>query len=73
MWRRIGGLFLGYLICVLQINFHFLKLSGGDDSSFVIDYYPVEFRAWDPVITMGIIIGISFTCRIFSFKKSGGK
>ena len=38
------GLALGYLILILQVKFHFLKLGGGEDSSFVINYYPVKLK-----------------------------
>ena len=65
------GLTAGYLVCLLQMKFHFLKLSGGNDSSFVIDYYPVELRLADPLITVAIIIGVSLLAAYFPAKRAG--
>jgi lipoprotein-releasing system permease protein len=65
------GLLLGYLVCLLQLKFHFLKLSNGSDSSFVIDYYPVEFRWIDPVVTMLVITAVSLAAAYFPAKRAG--
>lgn len=66
----LAGLGAGYLLCFLQVKFHFLKL-GGSQSTFVIDYYPVAFKAADPLIIMGIITGISLAAAYFPARKAG--
>ena len=65
------GLVLGYVVCLLQIKFHFLKLSNGSDSSFVIDYYPVILKWADPLVTVGIIISVSLFAAYFPARKAG--
>jgi lipoprotein-releasing system permease protein len=65
------GLLLGYAICLLQIKFHFLKLSNGDDSSFVIDYYPVVLKWLDPVVTILVIVSVSLFASYFPSKRAG--
>ncbi len=64
------GLLLGYTICLLQLKFHFLKLSGGGGSSFVIDYYPVKLKLIDPVVAVGIIVFISLLAAFFPSRKA---
>lgn len=65
------GLLLGYAICLAQINFHFLKLSGGNDSSFVIDYYPVVLKPIDAVVTISVIVVISLLAAYFPARRAG--
>lgn len=65
------GLILGYAVCLAQINFHFLKLSGGNDSSFVIDYYPVVLKPVDGFITISIIVVISLLAAYFPARRAG--
>ena len=52
----IGTIF-GLFICFLQINFHLLTFPEG---SFIIDYYPVEIRFTDIIITFLIVTSIGF-------------
>ena len=66
-----SGIILGYIVCLLQLKFHFLKLSNGGDSSFVIDYYPVELRLIDPIVTILIIVSISLLAAYFPARKAG--
>ena len=70
MIGALTGLALGYAIILLQMKFHFLKLSGGDDSSFVINYYPVKLKRLDPVITLAIIVSISLLASYFPAKRA---
>jgi len=70
MIGALSGLALGYLIIFLQMKFHFLKLSGGDDSSFVINYYPVKLKWIDPAITLAIIVSISLMASYFPAKRA---
>lgn len=65
------GLLLGYGLCLLQMKFHFLKLTNGDDSSFVIDYYPVELKVADAVVTIVIIVTVSLLAAYFPAKRAG--
>ena len=65
------GLLLGYAVCLLQMKFHFLKLTNGGDSSFVIDYYPVVLKWTDPLVTVGIIISVSLFASYFPARKAG--
>jgi len=70
MIGALTGLALGYLIIFLQMKFHFLKLSGGDDSSFVINYYPVKLKWIDPLVTLAIIVSISLLASYFPAKRA---
>ncbi len=63
------GLALGYIIVLLQMKFHFLKL-GGSESSFVINYYPVILKWRDPLITLAIITSISVLASYFPAKRA---
>jgi lipoprotein-releasing system permease protein len=65
------GILLGYAVCLLQLKFHFLKLSNGSDSSFVIDYYPVVLKWSDPLVTVAIIISVSLFASYFPARKAG--
>ena len=64
------GLALGYLIIALQMKFHFLKLSGGGESSFVINYYPVKLKWMDPLVTLAIIVSVSLLASYFPAKRA---
>lgn len=64
------GLVLGYVVVLLQMKFHFLKLGGGSDSSFVIDYYPVILKWRDPLITVAIITSVSLMASYFPARKA---
>ncbi|MFN8322188.1 MAG: FtsX-like permease family protein [Chitinophagales bacterium] len=66
----LTGLALGYLVVLLQMKFHFLKLSGGDDSSFVINYYPVKLKLVDPIVTLLIITLVSLLASYFPAKRA---
>ena len=65
------GLALGYLIVGLQMKFHFLKLSGGGESSFVINYYPVKLKWIDPIVTLAIIVSVSLVASYFPARRAG--
>ena len=52
----IAGIGLGSLICLLQLQFHLIKLGG---ASFLIDYYPVKFQAYDFLLILSTILFIS--------------
>ena len=52
----IAGIGLGSLICLLQLQFHLIKLGG---ASFLIDYYPVKFQAYDFLLILSTILFIA--------------
>jgi lipoprotein-releasing system permease protein len=52
----IIGIFLGFLLCYLQIQFGFIKLGGG---TFVVSAYPVLFNVSDFVLTFFTVLFIS--------------
>jgi len=70
MIGALTGLALGYFIIILQMKFHFLKLTGGGESSFVINYYPVKLKWMDPMITLAIIVSISLLASYFPAKRA---
>lgn len=65
-----AGMLLGYLICFLQMKFHFIGLGGGSGSTFVIDYYPVELHVSDFFLTLSIIVLISLGAAYFPARKA---
>ena len=54
----IIGLILGGLICWAQITYGLVKLEGS--GSFIIDSYPVAFKALDFVYVLAIVVVIGF-------------
>lgn len=54
----IGGILLALLICYVQTTYHLVPLEG---ASFLIDYYPVEWRLEDLVVVgcTVVLIGIA--------------
>lgn len=70
MIGALTGLALGYLVVVLQMKFHFLKLSGGGESSFVINYYPVKLKLIDPLVTLAIIVSVSLLASYFPAQRA---
>lgn len=62
------GIILAILLCLLQIKYKLLKLSG---NSFIIDYYPVKMVATDFVLVIGTIVFISTLAAWIPSKKAG--
>jgi lipoprotein-releasing system permease protein len=56
-----GGLILGLIICLLQMQFHFVKF--GDD--FVVPYYPVQLQARDFLYIFFLIMLIGFLTALY--------
>lgn len=52
----LSGLALGYLVCLGQIQFGWLKLTGS--GSFVVEDYPVQLQAMDSVYVMLTVFSI---------------
>ena len=63
----IAGIVLAILLCVLQIKYKLLKLSGG---SFIIDYYPVKMVPTDFILVIGTIVFISALAAWIPSKKA---
>ncbi|MCY7290722.1 MAG: FtsX-like permease family protein [Ferruginibacter sp.] len=61
------GIVLALLICVLQIKFHIIKISGG---SFLIDYFPVKLIGTDFLMVAATAISIAFLASWFPAGKA---
>lgn len=62
------GMVLAILLCLLQIKYKLLKLSGG---SFIIDYYPVKMVATDFILVISTVVLISTLAAWVPSKKAG--
>ncbi len=62
-----AGMILAILLCLLQIKYKLLKLSGG---SFIIDYYPVKMVPTDFVLVIGTVVFISVLAAWIPSKKA---
>ena len=67
----ISGIFLGTVICLLQIQFGWIKMPGG--GSFVVDAYPVKLEILDFVYVLGTVLLIGFLAAWYPTKKLLGK
>jgi lipoprotein-releasing system permease protein len=63
------GIAMATILCLLQIKYEFLKLSGGDNS-FVVQGYPVKLKADDYVLTFVTVIIIALMASYFPAKKA---
>ncbi len=52
----VGGLLIGTVICLLQIQFGFV----GDSNNIILSEYPVQIEFWDYVFTFLTVIAIGF-------------
>ena len=66
----VSGILLAILVCLLQIKFKMIKLSGG---SFLIDYFPVKLIASDLILVSGTAIAISIVASWFPAAKAARK
>jgi lipoprotein-releasing system permease protein len=67
----IIGTIMALIICVAQLNFKFIKLTGG---SFVIDYFPVKLITTDILLVVSTSMLISFAASVLpSYKASKQK
>lgn len=60
----VSGLLLGGLICWLQIRYGFVKL-GNEESSFVVDAYPVLMKTRDFVLVFFTVMIIGLLAAIY--------
>jgi lipoprotein-releasing system permease protein len=65
-----SGIALAIIICLLQIKFHFIKISGG---SFLIDYFPVKMIVTDFLMVAATALTISFLAAWFPARKAAKK
>ena len=61
------GIILALLICLLQIKFHIIKISGG---SFLIDYFPVKLIGTDFLMVATTAVSIAFLASWFPAGKA---
>ncbi|CAF3883025.1 unnamed protein product, partial [Rotaria sp. Silwood1] len=61
----IIGIALATIICIIQQQFHLIKLQGG---TFIIDYYPITMQPLDFLLTSATIVVIAFTAAFFPTK-----
>jgi lipoprotein-releasing system permease protein len=61
------GIVLALLICLLQIKFHIIKISGG---SFLIDYFPVKLIGTDFLMVATTAVTIAFLASWFPAGKA---
>lgn len=66
----IVGIILATILCLLQIKYEFLKLSGGDNSSFVIQGYPVKLKPEDFILTFFTVVIIALFASYFPARKA---
>jgi lipoprotein-releasing system permease protein len=63
------GIILATILCMLQIKYEFLKLSGGDNS-FVIQGYPIKLKLEDYILTFFTVGIIALIASYFPAKKA---
>ena len=65
----IVGIALATILCLLQIKYQFLRLSGGENS-FVIQGYPVKMKLEDYVLTFLTVVVIALLASYFPARKA---
>jgi lipoprotein-releasing system permease protein len=63
------GIFLGFILCLLQLKYGFIKLSNGDNS-FVVQSYPVVMKFGDFLLTFFTVILIAFVASYIPAKRA---
>jgi lipoprotein-releasing system permease protein len=66
----IVGIILATILCLLQIKYEFLKLSGGDNTSFVIQGYPIKLKPEDFILTFLTVVIIALFASYFPARKA---
>lgn len=59
----IAGIALATIVCWLQMKYGFVKIAEG--STFVIQAYPIAFKAWDFVIVLVTVIVLGFVASYY--------
>ncbi len=65
-----AGILLAVFICMLQLQFHLVKLGGG---SFIIDYYPVKMVATDFILVIFTIFFIALLAAYIPSRKASNQ
>lgn len=65
----MAGMTLATILCLLQIRYAFLKLSGGDNS-FVVQGYPVKMHGTDFLLTLFTVVAIALLASWFPAKRA---
>lgn len=65
-----SGIIIAALICIAQVKYKLVKLSGG---SFIIDYYPVKMVATDFVLVIVTVMVISLLAAWIPSKKASSQ
>lgn len=63
------GIVLATILCVAQIKYEFLKLSGGSNS-FVVQGYPVKMRVEDYILTFVTVVVIALIASYFPARRA---
>jgi lipoprotein-releasing system permease protein len=63
----VAGIVMAIIICLLQIKFKLIKLSGG---SFLLDYFPVKIIATDFLLVAATATTIAFLAAWFPARKA---
>ncbi|MCW3125950.1 MAG: hypothetical protein JWO03_1608 [Bacteroidetes bacterium] len=63
------GILLATILCLAQIKYEFLKLSGGNNS-FVVQGYPVKMKVEDYVLTLVTVVVIAFIASYFPARRA---
>lgn len=66
----IAGIIIAVIVCVLQQQFHFIKLEGG---SFIIDYYPVKMLPRDFVLVCVTVLIVTLLAAWYPARKAAGE
>ena len=66
----VSGILLALIICLLQDQFHLVKLQGG---SFLIDYFPVKLQLVDFLLVAGTVSLIAFLASWFPARKAASQ
>lgn len=65
-----GGMFIAYLVVILQIRYHLIPLKGG---SFLIDYFPVEPHLADFLLVSATVFIIAILASWFPSRKAAAQ
>ena len=65
-----AGILLATIICLLQLKYHLIPLSGG---SFLINYFPVKILWRDYLLVAGTVLSIAFLAAWFPARKAAGQ
>jgi lipoprotein-releasing system permease protein len=63
------GIFLGFILCLLQLKYGFIKLSNGDNS-FVVQSYPIVMKFGDFLLTFITVVFIAFVASYIPAKRA---